>query len=72
MVLKYVTYVDQHDVVERTYLFQGGAVRVKLYHADGAVIKRENFNQEGNLVPDGTYVDLPNNRIGPGLAAGQP
>jgi hypothetical protein len=64
--------VGQHGVVERTYLFQGGAVRVKLYHADGAVIKREDFDEKGSLVPDGTYVDLPNNRIGPGLVATQP
>jgi hypothetical protein len=70
--LEYVTYVDQHGVVERTYLFEDGAARVKLYHNDGVVVKREDFDQEGNLVPDGTYFSLPNSRIGPGLTAGQP
>jgi hypothetical protein len=70
--LKYVTSHNTDGLVERTYLFKDGVVRVKLYHDGGDVVKREDFDKEGNLVPDGTYFSLPNSRIGPGLAAAQP
>jgi hypothetical protein len=36
------------------------------------VVKREDFDAAGNPVPDRTYIDLPNNRIRPGLMAAQP
>lgn len=64
--IKYVTYVDMYGLVERTYLYEEGTVRVKLYYSNGAVIKREDFDAEGNLVPDGTYIKLPSILIGPG------
>ena len=70
--LKYVTFVDQYGTVERTYLFEDGQVLVKLYHSDGYVFKREDFDAAGNPVPDGTYINLPNSRIGPGLDVAQP
>jgi hypothetical protein len=63
--MRFVTFVDGQDRLERVSLFIDGQIRVKVYYSSWHIIRREEFDEEGYSVPDYTTIPLSNWQVSP-------